>query len=67
MGVTAVILRDGGTMPVDREEFIVAVICGERAGKQVLTRHEGMGSMVQVAGFIHVMSLERSVGETGEN
>ncbi len=51
----------------DREEFIVAVINGERAGKQALTKPEGMGSRVQVAVFIPVMSLKRSVGETGEN
>ena len=61
MGVAAVIMRDGGTVPVDREEFIVVVSTGERAVKQALTRHEGMGSMVQVqvhvAGSIPVMSL----------
>ena len=54
IGVIAAILRDGGTMPEDREEVIVVVMSEERAGSQALTKLEGMGSRVQVAVFVPV-------------
>lgn len=49
MGLTAATLSAGGTWPVEREEFIVAVMRGPIVERQVLTKVEGIGSRAQVA------------------
>ena len=53
-GVTAVSLSAGGTRPVNREEFLTEVIRGKSEGRQAMARVEGMGSRMQVEGFISI-------------
>lgn len=60
-------LNDGSTQPVDREELMIEVMSGERAGRQALMRVDGTGSSKQVDGFMPSSSLGRSVGEIREN
>lgn len=35
---------DGGTQLVDREEFMIKMMSGERAGRPALMRLDGIGS-----------------------
>lgn len=44
IGVTAAILRDEGTVPEMREEWIMSVMRGDREGREVLIRGVGRGS-----------------------
>lgn len=53
-------LREGGTMPVVREELMVARISG-------FIMVEGMGSRAQVEVFMPLSNLVRSRREIGEN
>lgn len=47
VGLTIAAFSDAGTMPVDKDDLIMEVINGVKAGRQVLTREVGIG--VQVA------------------
>lgn len=67
MGVTAASLSEGGIEPVLREELMIPVMSEEIAGRQFLTRYDGMGSRTQVDVFIPVMILDSSPADTGEN
>ena len=44
MGVTEAVLRVDGTMPDSRDEFIISIMRGHRAGSEDFTRVVGMGS-----------------------
>lgn len=57
IGVTEAVLRDVGTVAVDREELIMDVMMGEIEGRQDLTRTVGMGSSKQEESLDLVMSL----------
>lgn len=57
IGVTEAVLRDVGTVAVDREELIMDVMMGEIEGRQDLTRTVGMGSSKQEEFLDLVMSL----------
>ena len=60
VGVTAAVLKDRGTEPEVREEWIMAVIRGNREGREAMTREEGRGSSWHVDGFEFRMSLNRN-------
>ena len=62
-GVTAADLRGGGTEPVVREEWMMAVIRGSREGREAITREDGSGSREQVDGLDFRMSMDKSVAE----
>ena len=62
-GVTAAVLRDGGTEPEVREEWMMAVIRGSREGREAITREDGSGSSWQVDGLDFQMSFDNSVAE----
>ena len=66
MGVIAASLKEGGTIPVVREEFKMSVMSGVRLGRQALTRTEGMGSRGQEENLMPVIILVRSDGVMGE-
>ena len=51
MGVTEAVLRVDGTMPDSRDEFIISIMRGHRAGSEDFTRVVGMGSREQVEAF----------------
>ena len=51
IGVTAAVLKAGGTIPVDSEEWIMAEMRGSREERQDLTRIVGMGSSWHVEGL----------------
>lgn len=55
--MTEAVLRDVGTVAVDREELIMDVMMGEIEGRQDLTRTGGMGSSKQEEFLDLVMSL----------
>lgn len=55
--MTEAVLRDVGTVAVDREELIMDVMMGEIEGRQDLTRTVGMGSSKQEEFLDLVMSL----------
>ena len=63
IGDTAADLRDEGTEPEDREEWMMAVIRGSREGREAITREEGRGSSWQVDGFDFRMRSVRSAAE----
>lgn len=56
-----------GTEPELREELIMYMMSEEIAGRQSLTRLDGMGSRVEVELLIPTMTLDSSAGDTGEN
>ena len=60
MGVMAASFRAEGMRPVDREEFIMLVMNGEREGRQAITRVEGIGSRMQVEVFMPEVMEDRS-------
>ena len=57
-------LRDWGTQPELREEFIIFVMSEEMAARQFLTRWDGMESRAQVGLFISTMMVDSSIGDT---
>ena len=63
IGETAADFRGGGTEPVDREEWIMAVIKGSREGREAITREDGRGSSWQVDGLAFRMRSVRSAAE----
>ena len=67
MGVTAASLSVSGIEPELREELIIAMMSGAMAGRQSLTRVDGMGSRIQVELLIPVVKEESSDGGIGEN
>lgn len=67
MGVMAASFSVWGTEPELREELIMFMMSGEIAGRQSLTRLNGMGSRVEVELLIPTMTLDSSAGDTGEN
>ena len=64
--MTEAIFRQEGTEPDLREELIMSVMMGQRAGRDALTRAEGMGSREQVEALALETSLATSVAFTGE-
>ena len=62
-GVTAADLRDDGTEPEVREEWMMAVIRGSREGREAITRDDGSGSREQVDGLDLRMSVDKSAAE----
>lgn len=62
-GVTAAVLRDEGTIPEVREEWVMDVMRGAREGAAALTRTVGRGSSWQVEVFDFFMSW--TISETG--
>lgn len=63
IGVTAADLRDDGTEPEVREEWMMAVIRGSREGREAITREDGRGSSWQVDGLEFLMSFDKSAAE----
>lgn len=55
--MTDAVLRDVGTVAVDREELIMDVMMGEIEGRQDFTRAVGIGSSKQEEFLDLVMSL----------
>ena len=51
MGVTEALLKVDGTMPDSRDELIISIMRGHRAGSEDFTRVVGMGSREQVEAF----------------
>ena len=52
IGVMAATLKEEGTVPDVREEFMITIISGLRQGRQCLTNADGMGSSGQVVRWI---------------
>lgn len=67
MGVMAASLNDGGTQLLDREEFMIEAVSGERTSRQALMRVDGTGSNKQVDGLMPSSSSGRwgRSGRTG--
>lgn len=63
IGVTAADLRDDGTEPDVREEWMMAVIRGSREGREAITREDGRGSSWQVDGLDFRMTSDKSAAE----
>jgi len=66
MGVTAASLREGGTDPDLREEFMMVAMSWEMAGRLSLTHLEGIGSSVQVE-LMPVMKWDSCMGSQGRS
>ena len=60
MGMTAAVLKEGGTIPVESEEWMMAEMRGSREGRQDLTRGVGRGYSWQVEGLEFRMRLSIS-------
>ena len=65
-GVMAASLRDLGTVPEVRDEFMMSVMSGAREVEQALTRSEGRGSRGEVEDLREEIVLERSAEVMGE-
>ena len=65
MGVTEAILRLVGTVPDCREELMMAVMMGQRVGRQAFTNVVGMGSSEQEEALALVTSSVVSEASTG--
>ena len=66
IGVMAASLSEWGTEPEVREELMICVMRGEMAGRQSLTKLDGMGSKTQVEVLMPDVKVVSSVGDTGE-
>ena len=60
MGVIAADFKGAGTVPVVREEWMIAEMRGIREGRQAITRSVGRGSSWQVVGLDLRMRSEMS-------
>lgn len=58
-GVIAAVLRTVGTMPVLKDSCIILRTMGQREEKQDWNKVVGMGSKIDVVGFMRVTSLFR--------
>ena len=65
IGVTTACLNGGGTIPEQRELFIILVIRGSRSERHSLAKEVGMGSNMQVLVGDSTMSLRISSSVTG--
>ena len=66
MGVTEALLKVDGTMPDSRDELIISIMRGHRAGSEDFTRVVGMGSREQVEAFAWETNLATEIESTGE-
>lgn len=65
--MTAANLSIWGIESERKEDLMISVISDEIAGRQSLTRLDGMGSRTEVELLSPTVKLDSSIGDTGEN
>ena len=61
MGITEAVLKVDGTIPDSRDELIVSIMMGHRAGREDFPRVVGIGSREQVEAFAWETNLATKI------